>query len=256
MKIAIPSYKRSEILIAKTIPLLKRYGIRDEEIDVFVANDDEYNIYETLLSKDINIVVGEVGMKNIRLFMCQYYNEGEEIVYMDDDIDKIERMIIVNDKKILEEIDDLRKLIDDGFTLCKKHQYKNWGVYPVHNAYFMNNKITTDLKYIIGCFYGVINDRECEERIVSHGEDYERTIRYYLKYNGVIRLNDITIKTKYFAKGGMDAEYNGEREKHISSELHNLKDKYPDMMTLKNKKNYLNPVLRDKRTKQIAEFLD
>ena len=53
MKIAIPSYKRSEILIAKTIPLLKRYGIRDEEIDVFVANDDEYNIYETLLSKDI-----------------------------------------------------------------------------------------------------------------------------------------------------------------------------------------------------------
>mgnify|MGYP006408863109 FL=1 len=190
MKIAIPSYKRADILIKKTLPLLKIYGIEDTEIDIFVATNEEYDIYKEALDNDMNIIVGEVGMGNIRLFMAGYYNEGEEIVYIDDDIEKIERLFIVEGKKKIEPIADLRYIIDEGFRLCKSHNMKNWGIYPVHNAFFMSDKVSTDLKYIIGAFYGVINDRECEKRIVSHGEDYERTIRYYLKYGGVIRFNN------------------------------------------------------------------
>jgi regulator of replication initiation timing len=256
MKIAIPSYKRSEILTSKTIPLLKSYGIKDDEIDVFVANDAEYAIYKEVLSENINLIVAIKGIKNVREFMSCYYEENEEIIYIDDDIEKIERMTMVGDKKRLENVENLRELIQEGFELCKKHQAKNWGVYPCRNAFFMKDNVSTDLKYVIGAFTGVINDRECESRLVSHGEDYERSIRYYLKYNSLVRLNYITIKTKYFAKGGIDAEYNGERGKYISSELYKLKEKYPEMMTLKQKKNYLNPLLRDKREKQIAEFLD
>jgi hypothetical protein len=88
MKIAIPSYKRADILINKTLPMLKSYNIEDDEIDIFVGNVEEYEIYKEALDNDINIIVGEVGMSNIRMFMSCYYNEGEEIVYIDDDIEK------------------------------------------------------------------------------------------------------------------------------------------------------------------------
>jgi hypothetical protein len=255
MKIAIPSYKRSDILIQKTFPLLKYYEFENSEIDVFVADKEEYDIYKKVLPEDINIVIGEVGMDKIRIFMANYYKEGEEIVYIDDDIEKIEELVIAlpfemtEGKTKLEPIPDLRYLINEGFRLCRANNMKNWGIYPVHNAFFMNDKVSTDLKYIIGAFYGVINDRECETRIVSHGEDYERTIKYYLKYGGVLRFNNITIKTKYFGKGGMSAEFNNEREKHIDEEINKLKEHYPDMMSIKKKKNYSNPVLKDKRNK-------
>ena len=246
MKIAIPSYKRAEILINKTLPLLRSYGINNSEIDIFVADDEEYAIYSELVD-DINIVVGEVGIDTIRMFMSKYYDEDEEIVYFDDDIEKIEKLVIIDDKKKLQPIDNLRLLIEDGFRLCKEKGMKNWGIYPARNGFFMKDTVSTDLKYIIGALTGVINDRECEKRIVSHGEDYERTIKYYLKYGGVIRFNNITIKTKYFAKGGICASMNDEREKHIDEQLYILQKEYPDMMTLTNKKKYLNPMLRDKR---------
>jgi hypothetical protein len=136
MKIAIPSYKRSDILIQKTFPLLKYYEFENSEIDVFVADKEEYDIYKKVLPEDINIVIGEVGMDKIRIFMANYYKEGEEIVYIDDDIEKVERLVIVDGKKKLEEVDDLRKVIEEGFNLCKTNQYQNWGIYPVHNRIF------------------------------------------------------------------------------------------------------------------------
>jgi len=87
MKIAIPSYKREKILTSKTLPLLKRYGFGDDEIDIFVADEEEYSVYKKLLSPDINIVVAIKGIKNVREFMSCYYEEGEEVVYIDDDIE-------------------------------------------------------------------------------------------------------------------------------------------------------------------------
>tara|TARA_R100000541_G_C1873294_1_gene81202 strand:+ start:86 stop:838 length:753 start_codon:yes stop_codon:yes gene_type:complete len=246
MKIAIPSYKRPEILINKTLPLLSSYGILQTEIDIFVADDEEYEIYSALVD-DINIVVGEVGIDKIRMFMSKYYDEDDEIVYFDDDIEKIEKLVMIDGKKKLQPIDNLRHLIEEGFRLCREKGLRNWGIYPARNGFFMKETVSTDLKYIIGAFTGVINDRACEERITTHGEDYERTIKYYLKFGGVLRFNNITIKTKYFAKGGICASLNDEREKHIDEQLYILEKQYPDLMKLSNKKKYLNPILKDRR---------
>ena len=79
MKIAIPSYKRPQVLINKTLPLLRSYGILDDEIDIFVADEEQYAIYSELVG-NINIVIGEVGIDTIRMFMSKYYDEGDEIV--------------------------------------------------------------------------------------------------------------------------------------------------------------------------------
>jgi hypothetical protein len=111
MKIAIPSYKRQNILINKTLKMLKQYGIENDEIDIFVGNVEERNNYKEALDNDINIIVGEVGIDNIRMFMSCYYNEGEEILYIDDDIEKLERLVMIDGKKKLEPIADLRYII-------------------------------------------------------------------------------------------------------------------------------------------------
>jgi hypothetical protein len=48
--IAIPSYNRAEILIIKTLDTLK--NISNHVITIFVANEEEYNIYSLYFSKD------------------------------------------------------------------------------------------------------------------------------------------------------------------------------------------------------------
>ncbi len=248
-KIAIPSYKRSDILVDKTFNLLKNYNIPYDMIDIFVANEEEYYIYKKVLPNDINIIIGKKGIQHQRMFMSNYYDDDDRIVYLDDDIVKIEKKI--NDKELIElNGDEFMEVCKEGFDLCYKNNCKNWGVYPVHNPYFMKHNVSTDLKYVIGCFCGVINDKECEVRSVSHGEDYERSIKYYVKYGRLIRMNDYTIQTKYFAKGGIDAEYDGKRAENIDKELNILQGLYPDLMTIKQKKDYNNPVLKDKRNKK------
>ena len=69
--IAIPSYKRAETLKSKTLSMLKSNKINSKKIHVFVANNEEKNIYESTLDKNSygKIIVGIVGMKNIRNFI-------------------------------------------------------------------------------------------------------------------------------------------------------------------------------------------
>jgi len=58
------------------------------------------------------------------------------------------------------------------------------------------------LKYIIGALYGVLNDKSIKVSIDS-AEDFERTILYYKKYGKVVRMNNMSAFTQYYATGGM-----------------------------------------------------
>jgi hypothetical protein len=247
MKYAIPSYARENVLFEKTWKMLKYYEVGNDEIIVFVANQEELKRYKELFPEDLKFVVGVKGMWEIREFMKDYFEEGERVVYIDDDIEKIEYL---NDNNEYEVLDDLKAFCIRGFMECDKINAKNWGINAVKNKMFQGKakqEIATGLNYIMGGFYGVINDRECEERLVSHGEDYERSIRYYLKYGNTIRFNRYSAKTKNFAEGGMEAEFNGKRKEIINRDLTLLKTKYPNLFYLKQKKEYLNPVLKDMR---------
>jgi hypothetical protein len=64
-------------------------GLKIMKLMYFVANDEERNNYQKVLDDNINIIVGVVGMDKIRMFMSNYYDEGKEIVYIDDDIEKL-----------------------------------------------------------------------------------------------------------------------------------------------------------------------
>tara|TARA_B100001123_G_scaffold449148_1_gene613287 strand:+ start:1178 stop:2119 length:942 start_codon:yes stop_codon:yes gene_type:complete len=269
--VAIPSYRRSETLRDKTLKVLQDYKIDPKKIYIFVANEDEKKIYTDALPVGSyhKMVVGKPGIKNIRNFMPNYFPEGQYIFYMDDDIYEIyeNRNPDVNnyDKKNnkLKKLPSLHHLIGQGFTLSEKTGLTNWGVYPVLNAYFMkpttnniNDYVQTKLCYNIGFMTGVINNKKAEVRTIDDKEDYERSIKYYLKDGGLLRFNNITAKTKcYKEPGGMQVE---RTKKRIHDSAVYLTKVYPELCSLNTSKKsgFTEIRLRDKRPNKPTIILD
>ena len=90
--------------------------------------------------------------------------------------------------------------------------------------------ISENLTYVIGCFTGVINNRKAEIRTIDDKEDYERSIKYYMKDGGILRLNNICARTYYYKEpGGIQTN----RKKILSKKNSQyLMKKYPDFVKL------------------------
>jgi len=238
--IAIPSYKRSITLDEKTLRVLQEYKINKDIIYIFVANEDEYDNYKNTLDPYYKeIIIGEKGMSNIRNFITNYFVEDTKIFFIDDDIDgffEVYNDIEPYDKKnnYLERLPDLDKFIKKGFNTLKKEGCNLFGVYPVKNPFFMKpDKLTTDLRYIIGFCYGVFNTKDLKVTI-DHGEDYERTILYYINDNKVVRFNNVTCQTKCYKKnsGGMNIKDERNNEMIFNS-INYIQSKFPDLCQLR-----------------------
>ena len=259
--IAIPSYKRHTTLKKKTMKVLEYYKIPPKLIHIFVADKHEETLYKNELDDNTygKMVVGKKGIKEIRNFMANYFKEGQQIVYLDDDISKI---WICNNKEDktnkkhnkLERLPSFDRFVQGAFRLCKSTGYHNWGVYPTDNPYFMKptstsdkSHISTDLKFLIGFFTGVINSRYAEKRTISDKEDYERSIKYYLKDGGIIRYNNISCNTRcYKEPGGIQTDRKKENSRINAMKL--IKH-YPEMVSINTsrKSGFVEIRLRDKR---------
>uniref|UniRef100_A0A6C0J790 Glycosyltransferase 2-like domain-containing protein n=1 Tax=viral metagenome TaxID=1070528 RepID=A0A6C0J790_9ZZZZ len=267
--VAIPSYKRPTTLKNKSLRVLQEHNIDPKRINIFVSDKEQENIYKKELPNNSynKIIVGEPGIKNIRNFMPKYFKEGQKIFYMDDDISEVFQNFNQNkvpnklnkntyDKKYnkLKKIKNLHNFIEEAFSLAKKKKMDNWGVYPVENPYFMKpttkepeDFTSTYLSYIIGFMTGVINNRKEEIRTIDDKEDYERSIKYYLKDGGVLRFNNITCRTNcYKEPGGMQVERTKQR---IHDSAVYLTKKYPQLCSLNTKKKsgFTEVRLKDKR---------
>lgn len=223
MRIAIPSYKRASTLRNKTLKYLLNYcQVSPDIIDVFVANEEEYKDYEYLQDEGINIIIGVPVLKAQRNFITDYYDEGDKILCMDDDIEMIHKKSGDKTKQFY----DVIKLAEIGFNECIKHNTKLWGICAVDNGFFMSNKISTNNKFIVGCFFGYIIDKDINLRItITEKDDYERTIKHYDKFGKVIRLNMFAPKTSYYTEpGGLQTD-----DRIISSKASALylTEKYP-----------------------------
>ena len=263
--VAIPSYRRPDTLKNKTMKVLRHYKIDPKKIHIFVADTEQKAVYEAALDpKDYHkIIVGVPGIKNIRNFMPKYFREGQHIFYIDDDISKVydteNDSCDKSDKKMNRQVvlKNLRALIDKGFALSKKTGLTNWGVYPANNPYFMKARtrniddyVSTNLVYIIGFMTGVINNREAEIRTIDDKEDYERSIKYYLKDGGLLRFNNVTCLTRcYKEPGGMQVERTAKR---IHDSAVYLTEQYPLLCTLNTSKKsgYTEIRLRDTRSEE------
>ena len=199
-KIAIQSYKRPETIKNKTLKLLNSYNIEKNKITIFVANEKEEKIYTESLGTEYKIVVGVPTIGKQRNFIEKYYKKGTKLMMFDDDIDAVMRKKITK----LVEVDDLEKeVIYKGFECCEKTKAKTFGIYAAGNPYFMKHRIYTKLCYIIASMFGVVVEHDpFLKRVTNHGEDYEYSIRQYIKNKMLIRLDYITVKSNYYKEAG------------------------------------------------------
>lgn len=234
--VCVPSYKRSKLCNDKTLSTLRRLNIPKEHVNVFVANKEEYDEYERDLDKSLynEIVSGEKGLVKQRDFIERKYKEGQHIIFFDDDVSDIDlSMSDIFRKKSLD------FFFKAAFEECEKKNSYIWGVYPVFNPFFRKDRpeITVGLKFIVGCFYGIINRPKLKDikltitRENSQKEDSERTLRYYEHDGLTIRFDKIGIKTVFYGKeGGLGRFEERLKPQEIATKL--LLKKYPDYGTL------------------------
>lgn len=242
--IAIPTYKRHDILQTHTLETLLKNNIPSSKIYLFVANKTEYQIYKSniLDTKYHKIIIGKKGLKNQRNFITNYFPEEQPIVQLDDDIKEISELYQVKSTITktkqkrhyrLKPIHNLDEFIKSAFKYCYENKAYLWGIYPVANPYFMTPTISTDLKFIVGPMWGVFNRHDKDlKATIDEKENVERSIRYFIKDNKVIRFNNITIKTRYYkTPGGMQSEKKNRKEEAMKSAIY-LVNKYPQYAKL------------------------
>ena len=240
-KIAIPSYKRHETIKNKTLKLLDEYNIDRNKITIFVADKEEEKIYNESLDGKYKIVVGVLTIGAQRNFIEKYYKEGTHLMMFDDDLEKV--MIKVSDKKLVKCKDLEKEFILKGFELCERIGAKTFGIYAASNAYFMKKRYYMKLSYIIASMFGVIIEHDSFlERQTNHGEDYEYSIRQYIKNKKLLRFDYITAKSNYFREqGGLQEIRTSEYMiKHITK----IKNMFPDYCEMYFRKSTGHPELR------------
>jgi hypothetical protein len=241
--------------------LLSLHKINPSKIHIFVANQEQHDKYKSRIPAFLydKIIIGELGLKNQRNFIMDYYPEGTQIVQMDDDLDKIMELVLLptssksskrsktskisktrisrksklartTKRRVLRRITDLDQFIKKAFAMCYERNIFLWGVYPLANSRFMSPVITTDLRFIVGPFWGVINRKRNDLRItIDEKENAERTLQHYTIDNAVLRFNNVGIETRYYKnKGGMQNEGKNRKEEALKS-VYYLHQKYPKL---------------------------
>ena len=237
-EIAIPSYKRPDRVVSETLTTLQRHGADMTRVTVFTANEEETADYEKAIYgagfDEVTVAQGVLGIANQRIFISgKYYDKGTRVVSLDDDVSKIQ---LTDGKKLYDFEGDFDTIVQKGFEVCDESGARIWGINPCANGFFMKNTITVGLRYICAIFYGFYAGDEAingaDRGTESSGEDYEATLRSFVENGSVVRFDGITVKTKYFAAGGIQAQLGGDAKNRYEDHarvLESIVAKYPDL---------------------------
>jgi hypothetical protein len=222
--------------VHKSLKTLQEGGVPAGHIVLFVANREEEALYKAAIPNG-RIVVGVPGIAKQRTFIRHYFPVGQRVVSIDDDVEGLFRKKGPNG---LDRIRDVDAFFKAAFGTLEKEGLYLWGVYPVRNPFFMKDGVSAGLKFIIGALHGYIvrHDKDLETSVPGAKEDYEQSILYYRKDGGVVRFNDVGIKTNFLAKGGLGPDRFAIYKKTAAY----LVLKYPDIVSIFHRKNGMTEV--------------
>jgi len=228
--IAVPSYRRAETICQKTLHLLlSTFKVSPSVVHVFVADSSERKKYQETLPKSVNIIVGKHGIGYQRCFINDYFTEGTRIVSMDDDL---MALLTKSGNKTIPFTGDFIGLVEAMFDLCDLHGVRYWGVPETNNGMFMNNQAVIGLRACAGAFSGEYAKLPEVQSNLEHCEDYEKFLLHYLKFGGILRVNDLAPKQKFQAAGGVVERLGGASERVLvyHSIVKDLLKKYPNLV--------------------------
>ena len=216
-QVAIPSYKRPEAIKKYTLKYLESTNVPKGSITIFVSNQAEKGDYESA-NPGYSVVVAKgantLGTK--RKFISLYYPEGTPVVSFDDDVSKVEKLVL--DKSLegttkplshpchLEVVSNLDEFIREGFELAEIEKVKIWGCYPVANKGFLHPKITVGLKFIMGHFFGFYAGDPIAGFDADPKDDIYTTLWHYNTYGGTLRFDNYLVKSKAHLGSGGNCE--------------------------------------------------
>jgi hypothetical protein len=215
--IAIPSYQRYKTISKYTLTFLKDNHIERNDIYIFVADKNEYDLYTENIDVSLynKIIIGKLGIANQRNFIRHYFKENEKVLCLDDDII---RSVSLYEISFLD-------FVNKQFDYCIKHNIYLWGIFPID--FYLKNKETDDkLTFIIGSFYGMINSHDKIFDISAEPkEDYEMSFIHYKKYGKIRRVDWYSVKKSKSKKGGL---FCFNREKMNNDAVEYLLSNYPE----------------------------
>ena len=228
IKYVIPSYLRCDKLKDLTLEFLIDQDINLQDCYVFLRDDDpDLENYGEL---PINHIITDTkGIGATHDEITSYFDEGDYLVELDDDIKKI----IDTDRK---PITNFKEIVNTMFLKLEENKLSYGGTYSVPNPMFMSgvNEYTTDLRYMLGAIRFRINRKDMIVE-TNYAEDFENCIIHYIRDGGILKNNWIAPVTKNYSIGGCDGSgRNIETEK---ADKQYLSDKYPDHCTLFQRKN-------------------
>jgi hypothetical protein len=227
------SSKRSDTIGQKTIRTLERGGFKGTLF--VVVPHEEVATYTTALSAcPISIVIqgSTKGQVNQRLHLRSQWPPGQEIVFFDDDVTAVKIWVEGRLKHCLH----IHELVDACFQWTACHDALLWGVYPICNPLFMKPRTAIGNAYVVGAFYGCINDPRLEEfPEMNEMEDYARQLGEQAAGRPPIRFNWIGIETRYYKnKGGLQQTRTPTGR---IADIQYLEGKYPTLVKSSKKRN-------------------
>lgn len=243
-RIAIPSYKRANLLQQLTLRFLFSETIPIDRIDIFVASKEEEELYRAALGPSWRLIVGLPGIHRQREFMESYYPIGSKILFMDDDVKSIKSLY----KGVPFDV-----VVERMFDLTEARGCRLWGVYPTDSGLCLKDRVCKGICYIIGACYGMIVSEFKPSYPTQTTEDFVRSIEYF-RQSGVLRFEGLGIQTKYFNPiGGLSEIRTTERQR---CEMIALCDTYPDAVRLRERNGRMTDVQfrRSKREYSVNPF--
>jgi hypothetical protein len=207
-KIAIPTHRRFELFQNNILSYLDKCGVARDRLYLIMSDKEDADKYKAIDGVNVIFEKPLKDLKEKHNFIVDYFNHGEEIVCMEDDVECLTKLSKTKRADPFYKFDDMCKI---GFKECRKHRTKLWGISPTCNDFYMSNRVGACFKFIASYCFGMINDRNTKATI-SHKHDYERTILNFIKFGSVIRLDMIGQKSHSFKnKGGLQCKSKDER---------------------------------------------
>lgn len=227
--LAIPSHRRAAMLGAKTLKFLRLSNA--PKPTVYVADDQDLVEYRNLYP-DLEICLAPKGIAATRNYIQDVQPLGKRIVYIDDDIEEVYHLDLSTETPRKYKVRDFDTLVQEGFYCMEKAGTTFWGVYATDNLLCMKPVIRRNLCYINGSLYGLVNNRISVQH--NHGEDFERSLRYWKKEGRLCRLEFVGLVTKYLKnKGGLQEIRN---DINTAEDIQKIIDEFPDLCKLRKKK--------------------
>ena len=235
--IAIPSFKRVEVIKEKTLSLLKNSKVSKDKIYIFVSTKSDFDEYTEKLdhntyNKIINTNV--TGISYNRNYIIDYFNENDQVVFMDDDIDHVKRK---TGNKI-DDIKDMNAFFVKAFKIIKKYDVFLWATKNMYNAFYKNlmkDEGILGLELFSGDLMGIINRKDMKIKDTlktGEGEQNELLFRYVERDESIVRFNNIVVLSTKLSPNGKVASRGSieQRKKDLITNYKILENKYPQFI--------------------------